>query len=352
MLKNPNSGTAWGELGMTFRVHGFYPQSNACFARAAHLDPENPRWPYLIGLINLLFTPDDAVPHLRTAARLAKAISAHWTMVIHRLGRGGSSSGGDMPEAEACCSARCSGTPPDEPRQRSTSVWAAARRRCKDSVKAYAHFQTGRRDQAVRAAGAAAFPAAAARRGKRPRASRRAMSRPGRGRPDDLPWPDPFVTEYGEREAGRSEKWRRVTELQEDGRRSEALAVLEELARTAPDTRTLLAIGRVLEEIGDYERAVPMFRAVLAENPNHAAARFYLGFVLYKQGADRWERGDRTEPTRALFEAAVAELHRSTERAPDHGQRLHTWRGNGCCGDQRLLPEAEAACREAVLYQP
>ena len=105
VLKNPNSGPAWGELGMTFRVHGFYPQSNACFLQAARFDPENPRWPYLIGLINLLFAPDDAVPHLRTAARLAKT-PEHRVAIRLRLAEA-LVERGETPEAEAWrCSSR------------------------------------------------------------------------------------------------------------------------------------------------------------------------------------------------------------------------------------------------------
>ena len=135
-----------------------------------------------------------------------------------------------------------------------------------------------------------------------------------------------------------------------DGRLSEALTVLEELARSAPDTRTLLTIGRILEEMGDYDKAAPMFRAVLAENPNHAAARFSLGFVLYKRGVDRWERGDRAKPTRELFEEAITELQRSTELRPDHGT-AHLAKAMALRYLGRL-PEAEAACREAVLVSP
>ncbi|MFO0806885.1 MAG: tetratricopeptide repeat protein [Gemmataceae bacterium] len=67
----PHSGAAWGELGLTFRAHNLNPESNACFAVAAKLDPQNPRWPYLIGVINLLIEPDNALPHLRIALQLA-----------------------------------------------------------------------------------------------------------------------------------------------------------------------------------------------------------------------------------------------------------------------------------------
>src|SRR6185503_4037107 len=84
VLAEPRSGSAWGELGWTFRAHNLNVESNACFAVAAKLDPKDPRWPYLIGAINLLIAPDDAIPHLRTAYELATE-PAHKSLTRLRL---------------------------------------------------------------------------------------------------------------------------------------------------------------------------------------------------------------------------------------------------------------------------
>src|SRR5204863_8682719 len=75
VLSNRQSGGAWGELGLVFRAHGLGPESNLCFTEAAHLDPNNPTWPYLYGLLNLHLAPDDALPHLEAAVRLASTPS-------------------------------------------------------------------------------------------------------------------------------------------------------------------------------------------------------------------------------------------------------------------------------------
>src|SRR5579864_8980321 len=52
VISNPNSGLAWGELGLVFLAHRFHRESDICFVEASRFDPTNPRWPYLIGLHN------------------------------------------------------------------------------------------------------------------------------------------------------------------------------------------------------------------------------------------------------------------------------------------------------------
>jgi tetratricopeptide (TPR) repeat protein len=343
VLQDATSGRAWGELGMLFRVHGFYPQSNACFAEAARLDPENPRWPYLIGLINLLFTPDDAVPHLRAAYRLAKT-PEHRSAVRLRLAEALTDRGA-AEEAEALYREELAESPASPRVHLGLGIIASSR---DDPAGASAHLEQAVASPFARQKASALLAAAARRAGDLPRAV--AYERDARGGPPDLPWPDPFVSEYGEREAGRAEKWRRVEELQESGQFAEALSVLEELARSSPDTRTLLAMGSLLEKTGDYPAAAAVFRSVLAQNPNHATSRFYLGLALYNQAARLWERGDRGERTRALFEEALGELRRSTELKPGQGfAHLATGMTLRYLGRH---PEAEAACREAVLVSP
>jgi tetratricopeptide (TPR) repeat protein len=342
VLRDPRSGPAWGELGKVFRVHGFYPQSNACFERAAQLDPENPRWPYLIGLSHLRFTTGDALPYLRSANQLAKTrehrIATRLRLAETLLERG------ETREAEELFRAVLQDAPGDPRAHFGLGVLVSAR----DDPAAIEHLEAAAASPFGHHKASALLAAAARRAGDPARAARYESA--GASGPPDLPWPDPFVSEYGEREAGLSEKWRRVGEFQEEGQFAAALEVLEELAQPTPDTRTLMTMGQVLERMRNYPRAATMFRSVLRDHPDNAAAHYYLGFVLYQQGAQLWERGTRDEATRALFEEAVRELQRNTELRPDHGTahlvKALAFRYLG------RLPEAEAACREAVLISP
>src|SRR5581483_7715334 len=73
VLRDPRSAAAWGEYGLVCRANGLNAESNVCFAQAARLDPDDARWPYLIGVLDLRFAPDEAPPHLQAAYRLATA---------------------------------------------------------------------------------------------------------------------------------------------------------------------------------------------------------------------------------------------------------------------------------------
>ena len=39
VLANPQSSSAWGELGLVFRAHDFIEESQVCFSEAARLEP-------------------------------------------------------------------------------------------------------------------------------------------------------------------------------------------------------------------------------------------------------------------------------------------------------------------------
>src|SRR5438552_6044569 len=61
----PQSGDAWGRLGMVLAAHGFYPESITCFAEAQRLDPGELRWPYFQGVMLTLSERDAALIPLR-----------------------------------------------------------------------------------------------------------------------------------------------------------------------------------------------------------------------------------------------------------------------------------------------
>jgi hypothetical protein len=46
---NPESGAAWGQLGMVLQAHDLLTESCACFDEASRWDPREARWPYFRG---------------------------------------------------------------------------------------------------------------------------------------------------------------------------------------------------------------------------------------------------------------------------------------------------------------
>ncbi|MEC9093565.1 MAG: tetratricopeptide repeat protein [Planctomycetota bacterium] len=50
-ILSPEDGSAWGKLGMNYYAHEVIPESLICFEQAEKLDSQNPRWPYLYGMV-------------------------------------------------------------------------------------------------------------------------------------------------------------------------------------------------------------------------------------------------------------------------------------------------------------
>jgi tetratricopeptide (TPR) repeat protein len=67
---HPQSGAAWGQLGMMLRIYTFPAQALECLAEAERLEPANPRWPYFQGLLLKVPAPEQALLKLRQTVRL------------------------------------------------------------------------------------------------------------------------------------------------------------------------------------------------------------------------------------------------------------------------------------------
>lgn len=61
---------AWGELGMLLFAHQYGPETTLCLEQAARLDPEEFRWPYLLGLHLSVTDPAAAIAAWQKAAAL------------------------------------------------------------------------------------------------------------------------------------------------------------------------------------------------------------------------------------------------------------------------------------------
>lgn len=90
LLREPESGRAWGRLGDQFFAHDFLAEAALCYSRAEELDPENFLWPYRLGLSWIKDHPELAAPPLERALRsLGNYAPAHvvHANVLVRLGR-------------------------------------------------------------------------------------------------------------------------------------------------------------------------------------------------------------------------------------------------------------------------
>jgi tetratricopeptide (TPR) repeat protein len=68
--RDRRSSEAWGRLGMVLAVYSLAPEAEQCLAQAASLAPDEPRWPYLLGVQIAGADREKALPYLRHAVEL------------------------------------------------------------------------------------------------------------------------------------------------------------------------------------------------------------------------------------------------------------------------------------------
>lgn len=66
----PDDGSAWGKLGMTYYANESIPEAMTCFAEAEKLQPDEPRWPYLYGMVLAESDRAAGLPAVKRAADL------------------------------------------------------------------------------------------------------------------------------------------------------------------------------------------------------------------------------------------------------------------------------------------
>jgi protein O-mannosyl-transferase len=68
--KNPRSGAAWGNLGMSLWAYDFRSEARVCFDRAEKLERSNPRWPYFLALASSAEDPEQSMAWLKRTIEL------------------------------------------------------------------------------------------------------------------------------------------------------------------------------------------------------------------------------------------------------------------------------------------
>jgi tetratricopeptide (TPR) repeat protein len=76
VLSAAKSAEAWGKLGQALHAAEFLPEARQCYRSAAGLDPRTPRWPHLLGVLELADDFESGIRHLQRAVELGGAQSA------------------------------------------------------------------------------------------------------------------------------------------------------------------------------------------------------------------------------------------------------------------------------------
>ena len=322
----PDSAEAWGKLGMTLLAHEFKLPAAHCFERAAALDEQEPRWPYLHARSILLTNPREAVPLLEAAAKLAgkRNLTPRLTLaeLLLELGQTDDAerqlrfvleqepdtaraliavarihfSHGDYLEClSSCRKAEAAGGP----RKETALLMAAAERHAGHNERA---------DALLSAAEKLGNPA----------------------------WRDPFFADAMQLQTGLKPQLVRADRLFGKQKIDESIALLSKTVNEYPDSVwAKLLLGRALIRARRLPEADAVLKEALQLAPDSVEAYFRLGVILNLQ---------------KRFRDAAAQFQRAVELKPDFTMaHYNLGYARRELGD---LPGAIAAYRHALSCQP
>jgi len=275
---NPDDAAAWGKLGSIYVVHDFTAQAVECLEQAAHRDPGEFRWPYLVGKAVML---DDHAASL-AAFRRAHALQDNYAPLEALIGRLLLRQG-DLDAAEE----------------------AFRRALALDDTLARAHLGLGRvaLERGDTAAAVTALErarelgvgsqevywtlATAYRRHGDAAAAARAEAAAASATVSEELLPDPLyqelITTLGVTLARRN---LRVNRYLEQGNSEAALAVWETAVREDPEwADPAIRLGLLRAKLGDTDGAIEMLERGLRLDPDQHQAQSSLGGLLVEHGA-------------------------------------------------------------------
>ncbi|MFM1768779.1 MAG: repeat-containing protein YrrB [Verrucomicrobiota bacterium] len=274
----PESAAAWGRLGQAFHAVEFFPEARQCYARAATLDPQSPRWPHLLGLLQLQDQPDEALANLERAVVLS---GGRWDAPRLRLAQALVERGRE--DAAAGHLAALLAAQPGH---------AAAR-----VEQARLQLARGQLDEAAGALSPCLTNAYTARpalllmsqiqqrRGDGAGASQLARRAAGMPRPFD--WPDPFLREVQVLRLDRQKMEDQINGLLMQRRLPEAGVRLNDLLQAYPQSpEGWLLLGRLRYQEQKCAEAEAAFRRHLEVQPQSLNGLVQLGLALLCQ--QRW----------------------------------------------------------------
>lgn len=324
--EKPRSAAAWGYLGMVLRAHDYNSEASACFQQAEALDPRDPRWPYLWGLILLRGDPDASLSCLRCAAGLARsepAVSLRLAGVLAALGQNEEAEGlfqavlkSDPDNARAHLGlARLlydRGDTDASLRELQACLRQAPWVRSAHILLAELYFRAGKQEAAT---------------------EELRLADQTRG---EVPWPDPFVEDVERLRVGVNARVSLATTLLAQGRAGQAVELLQETAQVYPDSyEAHITLGFALVRLGDYAAAESALRQAVQCKADAFDAWLHLGIALQGQ---------------KQLAAAVASYDKALALKPQHAQ-THFNRGH-CLKQLGDLAGAIAAFRNVVRYKP
>jgi len=327
-MHSPRSAAARGRLGMVLLAHDLRAPARECFAQAAEFDSRDPRWPYFLGLAQLIDQPDAAPANLERAVRLFPEHEA-----VPRLKLADALLNlGKLDEAEPHYRHVWQRDTNSAPAALGLGRIANARERASEAMPL---LSTATRDASTRKAAHRLLVSLNQRLGRTNDAER--LARVLAELPNDVPVQDPIFAEVEKLTTGEKAWIDAGDDLIKKGRYAEAVRLLRKTVETYPKSdRAMFFLGRARLRLGDLPGAEEILARAVALAPESVEAQMQLGIVRLNRG--------RTRDAEPCFRAAI----QAKPNLPEGWFNL----GLSLGGDANRRTECIAAFREAIRLKP
>lgn len=325
--QQPRSGTAWGRLGATLRSFEFREEARRCLENAERLEPKDPHWPHLRGLLLANQSPAEAIPALQRAVALCgnepPAPRLRLARLLAESGRWNEAHG----EFQELLRAR----PGYAPALLGLAQCAQERG---DVQEALALANRCTNDRSTARAAWSLISALQQRAGETSAA--RLASQRAAALPADAPMEDPFETELNPARSDPRDLSDRAQRLLQAGRVAEAASLVQQLAREHPQfAESWLLLGRWQLLSRNPVGAESSTRRHLGLDPQSVNGVFQLGSALLAQNR---------------FDDAAAAFRRATQLKTDFGPAFYNL--GFALARSGKTREAIAPFREAIRHNP
>lgn len=323
----PRSAAARGRMGMVLLAHEVLAGAHECFAQAMAMAPLEPRWPYLLGLTQLMDNSMTAVTNLERAVRLfpshhsAPRIKLADTLLS--LGR--------LEEAEALFRYVREREPNSAAAALGLGKVAATQDHLSEAADILADAQ---QDPSTRKAAHRLLLNVSQRLGRTNQVEQ--IARMLAELPNDQPLADPFLSEVEQLKTGEDVWLDRADEWIKTGRVTDAARLLEQTIQSYPRSdRAMFFLGRARLRLGDAAGAEAILSKAVQLAPGSVEVQMQLGVTRLSR-----KRAKEAQP---CFRAAI-------QGQPNLGE---AWFNLGLSlGGEADRFECLAAFREAIRLKP
>jgi tetratricopeptide (TPR) repeat protein len=259
-----SAAAAWGRLGMAYEANGLLQQAETVYARAAALDPAEPRWRYLGALLRARRgDPTGALADLEPV--IARGyLPARWRKGLWLL------DAGDTAGAATAFRSVVDLAPADPAGRIGLALVHLATRQDDAAVReleALVRTSPGER-YALQLLGTAY------RRVGREDDARFALAVGATGQPA---WADPYLDEVAQHRRGFASQLKEATALAGERRFDEAIPVLQRLSAARPqDTALKVYLGGIYATAGRTGEARAILEPIAAAEPHNFDAQMHL----------------------------------------------------------------------------